>query len=162
MTFARIASVPSLLALFALAGCNTAAQDPLTGTWTNTTCFGSTSTPADISSCSVALSFTSGLDVSLTATWLSMPATAQYPGCTTTKRVTGQQWSTQSGQEGEILTVTGDGTATTARSGCVNATDDLAAMPVTGISIESGNTDYQISNGILTVTSGNLTGTYKK
>jgi hypothetical protein len=155
----------SLVALFALAGCGsttTAAVDPLTGTWSNTTCFGTTSTPPDISSCTVSLAFTASLDVSLTATWLSMPATAVYPGCTTTQEVTGQRWSTRSGAGREILTVTGTGSATTARTGCVNMTDDLMATPTTEISIGSGDTGYQIENGVLTVLSNDIAGTYSQ
>jgi hypothetical protein len=162
MNLIRIVSVPFLAAAFALTGCGTtAAVDPLTGTWSNVTCFGTASTPPTDTSCTVALTFTSSLDVSLTATWLSMPATATYPGCTTTEEVTGQQWSTQTGENHEILTVTGVGAATMERTGCVNMTDDRMATPVTDISIDSGETDYQLSNGTLTVLSGNLAGTYK-
>jgi hypothetical protein len=168
MNLIRIVSVPFLAAAFALTGCGTSAPPadtapmaPLAGTWSNATCFGTASTPSTDTSCTVALTFTSSLDVSLTATWLSMPATATYPGCTTTKEVTGQRWSTQAGENDEILTVTGVGAATMERTGCVNMTDDLMATPVTDISIESGQTDYQLSNGTLTVLSGDLAGTYE-
>jgi hypothetical protein len=159
-----MALASSFVALFALAGCGStsAPVDPLTGAWSNATCFGSTSTPSDIASCKVTLDFTASLDVSLTATWLYMPATATYPGCTTTKLVTGQQWSTRSGVDMEILTVTGAGSATTERTGCVNATDDLMATPTTDISIGSGDTGYQLGNGVLTVLTNDIAGTYKQ
>jgi hypothetical protein len=156
-------SAPILLAVIAVAGCgSSAAEDPLTGTWSNTTCYGTTSTPADISSCTVALTFTAGLDISLQATWLSMPATATHPGCTTTELVTGQTWSTMSGDNDmQVFTVSGAGTSTTARTGCVNMTDDLMPTPTTDISITEGDTDYQLSSGSLTVLAGPLAGTYQ-
>jgi hypothetical protein len=160
-----MALASSLLAVFALAGCgssSTGAVDPLTGTWSNATCFGTASTPPDITSCTVSLTFTASLDVSLTATWLSMPATAVYPGCTTTQVVTGQKWSTRSGTDMEVLTVTGAGSATTARAGCVNMTDNQTATPTTDISIDSGDTGYQLEDGTLTILSSNIAGTYKQ
>jgi hypothetical protein len=150
-----------LVALLALAGCSGAPQDPLTGTWSNASCFGASSTPADISSCTVELTFTASLDVSLQATWLSMPATAVLPGCTTTKLVTGQTWSTRSGVNMEIFTVAGTGMSTTERTGCVHATDDQMPTPVTDISIDEGDTDYQLAGGSLTVLQGDLSGTYE-
>ena len=41
----------SLLTLIAAAGCRS--SDPLAGTWSNDTCFGTDDTPADIESCGV-------------------------------------------------------------------------------------------------------------
>jgi len=165
MKYARIASASSLVLTLALAGCGSstapAPMDPLTGAWTNATCFGSTSMAPDISSCSVTLTFTSSLDLSLTAAWLSRPATASYPGCTTTKRVTGQRWSTRVVRGMDVFTVTGTGTSTVERTGCVNATDDLGATPVTDISIDSGDIGYLLSNNELTVLSSNVAGTYQ-
>jgi hypothetical protein len=149
------------LGALALSGCGSAAgTDPLTGTWSNATCFGTTSTPADIESCSVALSFGADLNVELTATWISMPATAMYPGCTTTKLVTGQQWSTDDVMPTSTLDVTGTGASTVQRTGCVNGSDDLSATPTSDISIPSGDTRYQIVDGKLTVLSGDIAGTY--
>lgn len=152
----------SLCGALALAGCGTGsgADDPLTGSWSNATCYGSTSTPSDVASCSVTLSFTATLDVELTAAWISMPATAMYPGCTTTKRVSGQRWSTDAASPTATLTVTGDGGSTVERTSCVNAADNLAAMATTDISIPSGDTEYQIVDGKLTILSSNIAGTY--
>ena len=162
MTLPRILLGLSVGALLALTGCGGTASgtDPLTGTWSNATCFGSTSTPSNISSCSVALSFTADLNMGLTAAWISMPATAMYPGCTTTKRVSGQLWSTDDAMPTETLTVTGVGDSTVERTGCVNAADDLEAMSTSDISIPSGETKYQIVDGKLTILSGSIAGTY--
>ena len=163
MTLSRMFLGLSLGGALALTGCNGiggSASDPLTGTWSNATCFGSTSTPTSIASCSVALTFTADLDVSLTATWLSMPATAMYPGCTTTEQVTGQQWSTNDAMPTETLAVTGTGTATKERTGCVDSADDMASTPTSDISIPSGDTQYQIVGSELTILSGDIAGTY--
>jgi hypothetical protein len=162
MTLPRIILGLSLAGMLALAGCGGtgSTSDPLTGTWSNATCYGSTSTPSNISSCSVTLSFTADLNVGLTAAWISMPATAMYPGCTTTKRVSGQLWSTDDAMPTETLTVTGTGDATMERTGCVNAVDDLEAMSTSDISIPSGDTQYQIIDGKLTILSSNIAGTY--
>ena len=162
MTLSRMVLGLSLVGALALAGCGStgSAVDPLTGTWSNATCFGSTSAPSDIASCSVALSFTADLNFELTAAWVSMPATSMYPGCTTTKRVTGQQWSTDGATPTGTLDVAGAGTATVERSGCVNSVDDLQAMPATDISIRPGNMQYQIVDGKLTILSSDLAGSY--
>jgi hypothetical protein len=147
----------------AVAGCgNSGADDPMTGTWSNTTCFGSTSTPPDIASCRVELTFTPDLDIELKAEWVSLPATLTNPRCTTTKRVTGQQWSTKRATSSEILAVTGQGTATVERATCINMEDDLMATSTSDISIPSGDTKYQISNDELTILSGPLAGTYTR
>src|SRR5580698_6334395 len=109
MTLPRMFLGLSLGGALALTGCNGiggGTTDPLTGTWSNATCFGSTSTPSSIASCSVSLAFTADLDVSLTATCLSMAETAMYPGFTTTKQVTGQQWSINDAMPTETLAVT--------------------------------------------------------
>ena len=149
----------SLGALLALSGCESSGpDDPLTGTWSNTSCFGSTTTPADVEKCTTALTFTTGLDIELKAVWFSMPATATNPRCTTTREVTGQKWST----DAATFTVTGSGSATIKRTNCVNQTDDLSASPTSGISIPGGGARYQISNNTLTVLSGDLAGTYTK
>jgi hypothetical protein len=147
--------------LFAIAGCGTdAADDPLAGTWSNDTCFGTSSKPADVESCTTELSFSNDLDVELEATWISLAATATYPGCTTTKLVTGQQWSTDHAKD--TFTVDGGGESTVERSNCVNSEDDLSSTATTDISIPSGATTYTLSGDTLTVQSGTLKGVYTR
>lgn len=161
MTHTRMFLGLSLVGALALTACGgTTAADPLTGTWSNTSCYGTSSTPVSIASCSVVVSFSADLNVDLTVAWVSMPATATYPGCTTTKRVTGQQWSTDSALPTSTMTVTGAGAATVERTGCVNATDNMDATATSDISITSGDTEYQISGTTLTIMSGSVAGTY--
>jgi azurin len=161
MNFNKIALGFSLVSGLALAGCgNGVSDDPLAGTWSNNECFGSASEPADIESCSSELTFTNELDVELRADWISLAATATHPGCTTTKRVTGQQWSAE--HAADTFTVTGNGAATMERTDCVNKDDDIAAATTTDISIPSGDTKYAISGDTLTVQSGSLKGTYTR
>jgi hypothetical protein len=146
--------------LFAFAtGC--ASSDPLAGTWSNATCYGSDSTPEDVENCSTALTFTDELEVELRAEWTSLPATANYPGCITTKLVTGMTWSTARSGDHEVLTVEGTGVATMGRSGCVNATDDLEPSTTSTIDLPSGDIDYQITDGALTILTGDLVGIYE-
>jgi azurin len=139
---------------------NGVTDDPLTGTWSNTDCFGSSSKPADVESCSTTLTFTNDLDVQLTASWISLAATKTHPGCTTTKVVTGQQWSAEHATD--TFTVTGKGTATVERTDCVNSADDMKATGTTDISIPTGDTKYTISGDTLSVQSGPLEGTYHR
>lgn len=146
-------------ALLALSGCgSSSADDPLTGTWNNATCFGDAEPSADIERCTTSLTFTVGLDIDLVAVWFSRPATSINPGCVTSRRVSGQQWST----DAATFTVTGSGAATIERTGCVDPTDDYAATATSDIAIPGGDTSYQISGTTLTVLSGDLTGTYDK
>lgn len=159
MKLIRMALGLSLGSVLAVTGCGrSGADDPLAGTWSNTACFGSESTPADIAGCSVALTFTNDLDIELKAEWMSRPATLTHPGCTTTKRVTGQRWSTNS----ELLAVTGRGDATIERANCVNMEDDMSATSTSDISIPTGDIKYQISNDKLTILSGSLAGMYTR
>jgi hypothetical protein len=58
--------------------------------------------------------------------------------------------------------VTGSGTSTIERANCVNMEDDLMVSPTSDISISSGDTAYQIDGGKLTITSGDLAGTYTR
>lgn len=160
MNFAQLTFAFSLGTTLALIGCGSSDPDPMTGTWSNKTCFGTSATPPDIEKCSVALTFTNELDVELKADWVSLPATAMYPRCTTTRRITGQRWSTEHATASETLTVTGSGKATIERAGCVNMADNMAAMPTSDISIPSGEADYQITGGTLTILAGDLKGTY--
>jgi hypothetical protein len=147
----------SLAALLPACG-SSGADDPLTGSWSNTSCFGSSTIPADVDKCTTTLTFTTGLDIELRAEWFSKPATATNPGCTTTRQVVGQQWSTDS----TTFTVTGSGTSTVERTKCVNETDNMAPVPTTDIAIPSGGTRYEISNGTLSILSGDLSGSYAK
>ena len=152
--------VPAMLAL-SLAGCG-GSSDPLAGTWSNPTCYGSDTTPADIEECSVALTFTDALAIELQADWLSLPATANYPGCTTTELVTGQTWSTEAGKDSDTLTVSGAGTSTVERNGCVNDSDNMDPTATSEISIPNGDIEYQISGNTLTIIDSTLAGTYER
>jgi hypothetical protein len=151
----------SLLSTFALLGCgNGVTADPLAGNWSNDGCFGSSSMPADVESCSVALALTSELDVQLDATWISQAATDTNPGCTTTRSITGQEWSTDHATN--TMTLTGKGEATIARTDCVKPEDNLAAMATTDIEMPSGDARYEINGDALTILSGALKGTYNR
>lgn len=159
MKLTQMALGLSLGFVLAMTGCGSSgADDPLAGTWSNTACFGSESAPADIAGCTVALTFTNDLDIELKAEWMSRPATLTHPGCTTTKRVTGQQWST----DGETLAVTGSGSATIERADCVNMEDNMTTTSTSEISIPSGDTKYQISNKQLTILTRGLAGKYTR
>jgi hypothetical protein len=144
----------SVAMLLAVAGCG--GEDPLTGTWSNSTCFGSASTPAGIKSCTTALTFTTDLAFSLKAEQFSEPATAMAPGCTTTRLVEGQTWST----DGDTYTLAGTGKPTMARSSCVNATDEFKAVATTDVAVPTGGSAYVITANSLSITSGPLAGTY--
>lgn len=151
----------SLVSLFAIAGCGSdAADDPLAGTWSNSSCFGTSSKPADVESCKTEVTFTNDLNVDLEAEWVSLAATAMYPGCTTTKLVTGQQWSTDHAKD--TFTVMGKASATVERKNCVNSTDNLSAASTTDITIPSGDTKYTLSGDKLTIESGSLKGAYTR
>ncbi len=150
----------TLLTLLASTGCRS--SDPLAGTWANETCYGSASMPDDVESCEVALTFTDGLEVSLAAEWVSLPATADFPGCITTNVVSGQTWSTQPEGDHDVLTIDGAGTATTERNGCVNAEDNLEPTETTSIALAAGETDYELSGNVLTLLEGDLAGSYSK
>ncbi len=160
MKLNQVAFGLSLVSLFAIAGCTDAADDPLAGAWSNDKCFGTASKPADIESCTTELSFSNELEVELEATWVSLSATATNPGCTATKLVTGQQWSTDHAED--TFTVSGTGTATLERAKCVNDADNLAATATSDINIPSGDTTYTLSGDTLTVSSGSLKGVYTR
>ena len=140
--------------VLAVAGCG--GDDALTGTWNNTACFGSKMTPAGIKECKTALTFADDLTFSLKAEQFSEPATATAPGCTTTRMVEGQTWST----DGTTVTVEGTAKATLARSSCVNSTDEIKAGPTTDIGVAPGGAQYVITDNSLTIASGPLSGTY--
>jgi len=89
-----------------------------------------------------------------------LPATAETPGCTTTRQITGQQWSAE--HETDTLTVTGEGVATIERTDCVNDDDNMDEAPTSDVSIPNGKTIYVLSGDTLTVKSGLLTGTYTR
>ena len=59
-----------------------------------------------------------------------------------------------------MLNVEGSGTATIKRYGCVYTEDDSDATATTGISIPSGEISYQISDGVLSILSSDIQGTY--
>jgi hypothetical protein len=131
------------------------------GTWHNTACFGTPLTPPDFAECTLALTFRTDLGIELKGEWVSLPATSMRPRCITTRRVTGQRWSTEHATaDSEKLTVTGTGAATIERADCLHKEDDLKASPTSDISIVSSTAHYQISNDKLTILSGDLAGTY--
>jgi len=152
----RMALGLSVAMIFAGVGCG--GEDPLTATWSNANCFGSKGTPEGIKSCTTELTFTTDLAFSLEAKQFSEPATAKAPGCTTTRRVGGQTWST----EGTSFTLAGTGKATTERSSCVNATDEFKAAPTTDIGVASGTSAYVITDKSLSISTGPLAGTYSR
>lgn len=158
-----MAIASSTLSIFLALGCEgggSATEDPLAGKWGNEACYGSASTPPDVERCSVALTLTNALGVELEATWTSLAATATNPGCTTTRRVTGQTWSTDHAEH--TLTVSGNGKATMERSGCVNATDNLEVRPTSDIVIRPGQMSYELDGDTLRVLTGSLRGTYTR
>jgi hypothetical protein len=151
----------SILSAFAIAGCGNGVEaDPLAGDWTSDSCFGSSSMPADVESCSVALAFTDDLEVKLDATWISLAATETNPGCTTIRSVTGQEWSTDHATN--TLTVTGKGKATIERKDCVKEEDNLAAIATSDIEVPAGDAKYEINTDTLTILSGALGGIYRR
>jgi hypothetical protein len=161
MTLNKIALGLSLVSLFAIAGCGSeAANDPLAGAWSNDTCFGAASKPADIESCSTKLTFSDGLKIDLDAQWVSLAATAKTPGCTTTRLVTGQEWSADHAKN--TFNVSGSGASTIERTTCVNDTDNLNATSTTDISIPSGDSTYALSGDTLTIKTGALKGAYNR
>lgn len=153
----------SLLSMFSVLGCeqgDIASDDPLAGTWSNDACFGSSTMPEDVESCSTEITLANDLDVELKAEQLSLAATAMNPGCTTTRRITGQKWSTN--HETDTLTITGRGNATIERSGCVKAEDNLEAEPTSDIALRPGDMRYELDGDTLSVLSGSLSGTYTR
>lgn len=142
----------------ALVGLGCGGDDPLTGTWSNSECYGSKALPEGIKSCSMEVTFNADLTFSLKTEQLSEPATAVAPGCTTTRLVAGQTWST----DGSTYDLAGTGKATLERSSCVNNTDELKAAPTTDITIPTGRSGYTITDTSLTIASGALAGTYTK
>ena len=80
------------------------------------------------------------------------------PGCTTTRSVDGQTWST----DGDTFTLAGEGKATMERSSCVTASDEFKSMPTTSIAVKSGASGYVITDNSLTIATGALAGTYTR
>lgn len=142
--------------VFAGVGCG--GDDPLTGNWKNTACFGVKATPEGIASCSTQLKFTTDLAFTLEAKQFSEPATVKAPGCTTTRIVDSQTWST----DGEVFTLAGAGKATMERSSCVNASDEFKAVATTDIGVVASSSGYVIVEDSLTIATGPLAGTYTR
>lgn len=159
-----------VIALVALAGCNEesketetgATPDPLTGDWSGAVCFGSAQKPAEVESCKTTLSFSKDLDFSMEAAWVNLAATTDNPGCTTTKRVTGQKWATD--HETNTLTITGTSHATMERAKCVNEKDNLQTSATNDISIQAGKYRYSIDDDgdTLNIESGPLRGAFTR
>jgi hypothetical protein len=144
----------SVTMALACAGCG--GDDPLAATWSNSNCYGFKGTPEGIKSCTTALTFTNDLTFTLKAEQFSEPATATSPGCTTTRDVTGQTWST----DGDAFTLDSAGKATQKRSSCVNAADEFDTKATTDIGVAAGTAAYVITDNSLTISAGPLAGTY--
>src|SRR5205814_1537261 len=124
----RLTILAPMFALLAAAGCN-GPNDALTGTWTNSSCFGTATMPADIQTCSTSLAFSRDLDLVIRDVRQSQPATANYPRCTSTRTISGQQYSTSNnGGASGTLTLAGDSTSTLERAGCANDSDNSAPV----------------------------------
>ncbi len=166
MILHRMAIGSLVLSMLALLGCENGAigdggkEDPIAGKWTSDACHGGGATLANIESCSVELDLQSDLDLELKADWVSLPATEERPGCTTTRRVTGLKWHTD--HKAGTLTVTGMGNATIERTGCVKAEDNLKAEPTQDIEVRPGDMAYELKGDTLTILSGSLQGTYAR
>ncbi|MEO5729528.1 MAG: hypothetical protein ABI134_02135 [Byssovorax sp.] len=156
MILNRMALGLSAAMVIAVTGCG--GEDPLTGTWSNDSCYGSTSKPAGVEECKTSLTFSEDLTFSLKSEEKAMPATATAPGCTTTREIEGQRWST----DGKTLTLEGAGKATVERSSCVNDKDEFQAGPTPDMKIPTGSAKYTIVDDSLTVETGLLKGTYAR
>jgi hypothetical protein len=156
MILNRMALGLSVAMVLAVTGCG--GDDPLTGTWSNESCFGSSSTPAGVEKCKTSLTFDDDLTFSIQAQEFAMPATATAPGCTTTREIEGQTWST----DGSTLTLEGSAKATSERSSCVNERDEFKAGPTVDMEIPTGDATYTIVDKSLTIESGPLKGTYTR
>ena len=136
MKIQNIAFGFSLLSTLAMVGCGNGVEaDPLAGDWSNTSCFGGAK-PADVESCTVSLALQSDLDVRLDAAWISLAATDTNPGCTTTRSIIGQEWSTDHATN--TLTVEGKGEATISRSNCVKGEDNFKPTATADIERRAG------------------------
>ena len=166
MLLHRMAIGSALLSMLALVGCPEGAtgdggkEDPIAGKWTSDTCYGGGATLANVESCSVELDLQSDLNLDLNAAWVSLPATEEYPGCTTTRHVTGLKWHTD--HKTSTLTVTGTANATLERTGCVKEEDNLKAEPTQDIEVRPGDMTYELKGDTLTILSGSLKGTYTR
>lgn len=153
----------SIFAVLATVGCGNGPDDALTGTWTNTSCYGSAVMPANIQRCSLQLAFGADLTVTLIDSRQSQPATQMYPRCTITRRVSGQRYSTSDGTSSRMtVTITGVGMATLERSGCANPDDNVGAMSETFDAVPNGPITYQLNADTLTITAGPLAGSYSR
>jgi len=155
----------SALALVALAGCKnetspSATEDPLTGDWNSTACYGSATKPEGVESCKTTLSFGKELDFEVTAQWVYPAAAEKQAGCVTTRRVTGQEWSTDHTKG--TLKISGPAQATEERTDCVDEKDNQKAAPTTDVQSVSGESQYTVHGDTLTINSGKLRGSYTR
>lgn len=150
------ATLVPLMLLAAACGGN-GPDDPLTGSWSNATCFGDTSQPADIQSCKLTISLERDLTVIVKDSRQSLPATAVNPRCTAIRTMTGLRYSTNSAG---TLTFTGTTSSTLVRKDCANMADNLAETADTRDSVSAGSTGYSITDTTLSVSSGQLSGDY--
>lgn len=156
MILNRMALGLSAAVALSVIGCG--GEDPLTGTWSNDSCYGTSGKPEGIEKCKTSLTFKDDLTFSIKAEQFSMPATATAPGCTTTSEITGQRWSTDS----TAFTLEGTPQATLARSSCVNERDEFKASAAPDVDMPGGSANYTIVDKSLTIESGPLKGTYTR
>lgn len=147
----------ALMALALSVGCGAGPDDPITGTWSRDSCFGEASKPADIATCSTKLRLDADLSFRVIDVRQSLPATATYPRCTTTRVVKGLQYSTDG--KGK-LTLVGTSSSTMERTTCANDADNLSPTPDDKNSVAAGVMDYVIKDKTLSITSGSLSGDY--
>ncbi len=149
-----------IVAWMTLIGCGgKGPDDPLTGTWSNSVCFGDETKPADIQTCALTLRFEADLKFSLIDTRQSMPATAVYPRCSAIRTVTGLTYSTNSMG---TVTISGSSASTLERKACADATDNQAPMADGRDSVAAGAISYAIKDKTLSLTTGPLRGDYAR
>lgn len=150
------------LALSFTLGCGgkSSTDDPLTGDWTSTVCYGQAGLPDNVKSCETKLTFTSDLNFSLVYVEHSPPASAVMAHCDTTHRVTGQKWSENIKNNQQTLTITGAGVAKVTVDNCVNGPDNKGEKDDPDVAVLPGDMAYAINGKALNVSSGSLTGAY--
>ena len=139
--------IPLLILAVAVSACGakSSTDDPLTGTWSNTTCYQQTGLPDNVESCATSLTFTADLKFTLVYTEQAPPASAVTPRCLTTHKVTGQTWSEGIKNNAQTLSLAGAGKATVSVTGCVHDSDNKGETTDTATSVAPGDMVYAIN-----------------